>query len=1020
MLAPRKPINVKTRSSRNNEIEDIKLRHPGPYLARVVSHLDKKFGGGLEVELIKSTSVTNSYENARQTYTVYYASPFYGVTPLQQNDSNDAYSSSQQSYGFWAVPPDTGALVLVVFIEGDASQGFWIACVQNEYMNFMIPEPRVSTTLTTPATPTALAGKKLPVAEYNKFLANPNNNYPTSQPKPYNTTFIETLMEQGLLDDDIRGVTSTSARREAPSNVYGMSTPGPVDKRPGSPTVERGVHDAKATVFSSRLGGHSIVMDDGDETILRNGKAETTPKEYIRVTDKPGTGDPTLPANELFRIRTRTGHQILLHNTEDLIYISNAKGTSWIEMSSNGKIDIYAQDSVSIHSEQDLNFTADRDINFSAFENMNVLVGKDLRVNAGDNISATSGEKFSVDAGDSVSFRANTLMTLYAGTNSSIASGSGSLSITSGADMALQSTGSMGLVATNSIRASAKESLHMKAQGTTMITSVNGSTHIKSGAELLLSSLGSTHVQASSSLFLDSTGNTHIKSNTSLYVNATGNIHVLAGVTVFADGKSTVKINTNAAQPATPANPATSAGDPVSPTPIAPIAPGIALMPSRIPQHEPWLQHENLNPNAYTPDKTRAGNQSIDSFTQPFPDTYLTRPGASTVGTTTTSASYTGYQSPEGSFYGDAELQPGSLPTGENVKIAHQYLMSLSKEMTPEIAAGFVGNFMVESSPAIDPQAYNPVGGGEGARGIAQWRLPGGRIQNFRNLYKKDILEGTLIEQLDYVWWELTSEPYYSSLWNKHIKHAKSAAEAADLVETYYEGSGNSALEKRINFAVAVFRLYQADYDPTGIEGIPNVTDPSGNAVSYPLETYDYDGNLSMRVDQQQASRAKIRTLPLDTNLVNVLNAAAHAAGIDRVVVVSGGQVNINDPSAREDVNRTGSIRHDVWSPGSKTGGMAADFDLEIGGRVLDGNNASDREKMANFVSHAVRAGIRGVGWDSGVSGGSRHYMGPSRFHMDCWGIPPSNRSLCVWGYTESSGSAVPWVYNAARRGLPT
>ena len=1011
MLAPRKPINVKTRTSRNNEIEDIKLKHPGPYMARVVSHLDKKFGGGLEVELVKSTSVTNTYEHEQQTYVVYYASPFYGVTPLQKNDANDTYASSQQSYGFWAVPPDPGSLVLVVFIEGNVSQGFWIACIQNDYMNFMIPEPRVSTTLTSPATPTALAGKKLPVAEYNKFLANPNNNYPTSQPKPYNDTFVETLLEQGLLDDDIRGVTSTSARREAPSNVYGMSTPGPIDKRPGSPTVERGVRDSKATVFASRLGGHSIVMDDGDETILRNGPAESTPKEYLRVTDRPGSGDPTLLANELFRIRTRTGHQILLHNTEDLIYISNSKGTSWIEMSSNGKIDIYAQDSVSIHSEQDLNFTADRDINLAAAENMNVAVGKDIRINAGDNIGATSGEKFSVDAGDSVSFRANTLMTMYANNNTSIVTGSGSLSIMSGANLSLQATGNMGLTATSSIRASAQDSLHMKAQGIVKMSSVGGSTHIKSGAELHMASSGSTHISAAIGMFIESTGNTNIKSGTSLYVNATGNIHVLAGTSVFADGKSTVKINTKSAQPATSANPAELAGDPVDPTPVSPVQPPLALMPSRIPQHEPWLQHENLNPPAYTPDRTRAGMQAVDSFTQPLPDTYLTRPGASTVGTTSTSLSYPGFTPPEGSFTGDSELPPGPLPTGANIKIAHQYLMSLSSEMTPEIAAGFVGNFMVESYPQIDPQAFNNDGQNFGARGIAQWRGP--RVSKFRELYKKDVLEATLTEQLDFVWWELNNT--HKREWGK-IKVAKTATEAADKVETWYEGANNSELELRLKYAAQVYRLYQANYDPTGIEGFPGVTDSSGNSVQYPLETFDYDGNLTGRVDQRQGSEAAIRKLPLDDNLVNMLNAAAHAANIDRVVVVSGGQVHRDDPSARLDVNRIGSFRHDVWKPGAMTGGMAADFDLYVGGRPLNGNNAADRQKMASFISHAVRVGIRGVGWDSGTRDGPRYYMGPQRIHMDGYG---ASGSPCVWGYTVSSRSAVRWVIDAVSRGMP-
>lgn len=1014
MISPRKPMNVRTRSSRNSEIEDLKLTHPGPFLARVVSHLDKKFGGGLEVEIIKRSTTPNTYESGNQTYVVYYASPFYGVTPLQKNDNNDSYASSQQSYGFWAVPPDPGSLVLVVFVEGNVDQGYWIACVQNEFMNFMVPEPRVSTTLTTPSTPTALAGKKLPVAEYNKFLANPNNNYPTSQPKPYNDTFVEALLEQGLLDDDTRGVTSTSARREAPSNVYGMSTPGPIDKRPGSPTVERGVSDSKATVFASRLGGHSIVMDDGDETILRNGPAESTPKEYVRVTDAPGTGDPTLPANELFRIRTRTGHQILLHNTEDLIYIANSKGTAWIELTSNGKIDIYAQDSISVHSQQDLTFVADRDINFAAAENMNIAVGKDIRINAGDNIGITSGEKYSVDAGDSVSFRANTLMTLYASTNASLVTGSGDLTVMSGGNLSMQATADMGLTSASSIRASAKASLHLKSQGTTMLSSVSGSTHIKSGGELLMAATGSVHANAGLGMFLTSGGNTNIKSGTSLYVNASGNIHTLAGAAVFIDGNPNVKINTNVAQPATSADHAVLAGDPAEPRPVSPVQPTLALMPSRIPQHEPWLQHENLNPSAYTPEKTRAGVQAVDSFTQPIPDTYLTRPNATTVGTTSTSISYPGFIPPEGSFTGDTEYPPGPLPTGANVKIAHQYLMGLSKEMTPEIAAGFVGNFMVESYPQINPQAFNNDGEGEGARGIAQWRGP--RIRKFRELYKKDILEATLQEQLDYVWWELTSEPYYSSLWNKYIKNSKTATEAAKMVEKYYEASGQSELATRISNAVAVFRLYQANYDPTGIEGLPAITDSSGNSASYPLEPYDYDGNLTGRVDQQQGSQAAIRKLPLDENLVNVLNAAAHAANIDRVVVVSGGQVHRDDPAAVKDKNRTGSFRHDVWKPGARTGGMAADLDLYVGGRPLDGDNPADREKMANFISHAVRAGIRSVGWDSS-STGNGYYMGSQRIHMDRYG---ASGSLVVWGHNRSSSSAVGWVVQAARRGMPT
>jgi hypothetical protein len=132
---------------------------------------------------------------------------------------------------------------------------------------------------------------------------------------------------------------------------------------------------------SSRLGGSSFVMDDGDDKFLRLSSARNGPPEYAAVEDGETNGDRKLLHNELVRIRTRTGHQILLHNTEDLIYIGNARGTSWIELSSDGKIDIYAEDSVSVHTKNDLNFYAARDINMEAGRNFNIKVTEEMHTN---------------------------------------------------------------------------------------------------------------------------------------------------------------------------------------------------------------------------------------------------------------------------------------------------------------------------------------------------------------------------------------------------------------------------------------------------------------------------------------------------------------------------------------------------------------------------------------------------------------------------------------------------------------
>jgi hypothetical protein len=88
-----------------------------------------------------------------------------------------------------------------------------------------------------------------------------------------------------------------------------------------------------------------------------------------------------------------------LHNSEDLIYIGNAKGTTWIELTSNGKIDIYAKDSISVHSENDINFTADRDINLTAKRNLNINSTKETRITSGTKTHIKSTEQHIETAG---------------------------------------------------------------------------------------------------------------------------------------------------------------------------------------------------------------------------------------------------------------------------------------------------------------------------------------------------------------------------------------------------------------------------------------------------------------------------------------------------------------------------------------------------------------------------------------------------------------------------------------------
>lgn len=354
----------------------------GLYLGTVVANLDTTYMGILQVQLLRPTGGNTT---AGQIVNVKYASPFFGSTGEEYISDIDDYENTQKSYGMWMVPPDTGTTVIVAFTNNDTKYGYWIACVPDYSMNFMVPG-LAATKFISPDSLT-VDGDRVPVAEYNKKY-NPGTQLDPTKTNKAQHPFAKILELQGLLKDDVRGITTSSARRESPSTVFGISTPGPSDKQPGAQRGEVGKEGERVNNFPvSRMGGTTFVMDDGDDKFLRKTFAGDGPPEYAAVEQKETDGDVTIPHNELFRIRTRTGHQILLHNSEDLIYIGNASGTSWIELTSNGKIDIYAKDSISIHTEEDINFTADRDINLEAKRDINIKSGNNFQLDVKNNFN---------------------------------------------------------------------------------------------------------------------------------------------------------------------------------------------------------------------------------------------------------------------------------------------------------------------------------------------------------------------------------------------------------------------------------------------------------------------------------------------------------------------------------------------------------------------------------------------------------------------------------------------------------
>lgn len=271
------------------------------YVGFVKDNKDAQRMGRLRVFIpeISADTAADEQDNPSNWITVNYCSPFAGATNILKNDNEpNSYKGTQKSYGFWFVPPDLENEVLVVFVNGDPSRGFWIGCVYQQFMNNMVPGLAGSLEGTQ-------TGADVPRAEYNKKAVNVNPNSPI---RPEYDFLATGLRVQGLINDRLRGTSTSSARRNNPENsVYGILSP----------------------------GGSQFVLDDH-------------------------------PQQQFIRLRTKSGTQILLSESEGSVYIVSRDGNSWLEVSQSGFIDLYGTNDISVRSQGSINLRADKDINIEA------------------------------------------------------------------------------------------------------------------------------------------------------------------------------------------------------------------------------------------------------------------------------------------------------------------------------------------------------------------------------------------------------------------------------------------------------------------------------------------------------------------------------------------------------------------------------------------------------------------------------------------------------------------------------
>ena len=327
-------MDTNKQSRKNSAFRQTMSNNPlfGIYLAEVISTKDLGRSGMIKVEI---PSIGKDVEFTSQQFDCFWTSPFAGTTNVDNTSDNpiEGYTTTQKSYGMWMVPPDIGNLLLVAFADNNTKYPYVISCIYSDKRQHMVPGMPAGKNFSDP-------GLAMPVAEKNKYDERATHN---DAIRAVAVDLAEGIVKQGLINDPVRGAGTSGARRESPSEVFGILTPGPVD-----PDNNR-----------DRLGGHQFVMDDSIES-------------------------------RLIRLRTAGGAQILMDDTTGITYVINKKGTAWVELGADGDVNVYSDTDINMRAKGDFNIRADQNVNIEAGQNVNIKA-------AGDN---TGTENYTGDAGE--------------------------------------------------------------------------------------------------------------------------------------------------------------------------------------------------------------------------------------------------------------------------------------------------------------------------------------------------------------------------------------------------------------------------------------------------------------------------------------------------------------------------------------------------------------------------------------------------------------------------------------------
>jgi hypothetical protein len=331
----------------------------------------------------------NWHHNVEDMPWITYVSPFGGHTSGGTRGSDLDGAGGTVGYGMWAIPK-VGAQIVVMSLDEDHQQRLYIGCVFDPFVTSTLPHGNGG--IDHPETGTPYSHQTLegnPIQPIHKNVQTAfNNQYDSSQylTRGYGGYTATAVSVEHLDQAGIKIPDDKSYVKAGWSNTQGYQL-NRIDPAKKTTLTDRN-YDSQVYSITSP-GFHAVAMDDRME-------------------------------NCRLHLRTTSGHQLLMDDTNQRIYLSTAQGNNWVEMDQAGNIDIFTTNKVSIHAAKDINLTSDASIRMFAKEGIHMYSKKEIRMHADDDINIHTQKNIKTEATKNINIKSGADFKLTTGGSTNI------------------------------------------------------------------------------------------------------------------------------------------------------------------------------------------------------------------------------------------------------------------------------------------------------------------------------------------------------------------------------------------------------------------------------------------------------------------------------------------------------------------------------------------------------------------------------------------------------------------------